>query len=91
MFEPGQPEYITEIDNTLEALQKAVGGYIETVGLENGLVLICNEEGKLRGLTPNRYIRPLRDTICGTFLICGTDGEDFCSLTEEQAGMMNIL
>ena len=31
MVEPGKPAYETEIDNTLEAEQKAVGGYIEGV------------------------------------------------------------
>ena len=39
--------------NTLEALQAAVGGYIETVKLTTELTLVCNEEGIIRG-----YSRP---------------------------------
>lgn len=42
----------------LEALQKAVGGYIEHISTisffsENGYLFFVNEEGKLLGLTPN--------------------------------------
>ena len=39
-----------EIENTLEALQREVGGYIEVVNLGDNYVLICDEEGKLKGL-----------------------------------------
>ena len=35
MVEPGKPAYETEIENTLEAEQKAVGGYIEVLPLDN--------------------------------------------------------
>ena len=53
---PGQaPERIT-MPNTLEAFQEAVGGYIETVGLDANAVLVCNEEGKLSGLPANRQV-----------------------------------
>ena len=39
-----------EIENTLEALQREVGGYIETVYLGDNYILICDEEGKLKAL-----------------------------------------
>ena len=63
-----------------------VDGLIEYVYLPNcnDVVLICNEEGKLLGLPPNRDIG--YDIVCGDFLIVGDDpelGEDR-SLTEEQ-------
>lgn len=68
----------------LEAFQKSVGGYIECAGLKDGAVLICDDEGKLKGLRPNRRLGG--DLIVGTFLIAGVDAEgDFCSLTETQA------
>ena len=34
------------VKNELKALQEAVGGYIETLTLAEGVVLICNKEGK---------------------------------------------
>ena len=47
---PGREPEMADIDNTLKALQQAVGGYIETVTLpRTGLVVIVNEEGRLMG------------------------------------------
>ena len=79
------PKKIT-IKNTLKEKQKLVDGLIEYVYLPNcnDVVLICNEEGKLLGLPPNRDIG--YDIVCGDFLIVGDDpelGEDR-SLTEKQ-------
>ena len=79
------PKKIT-IKNTLKEKQKLVDGLIEYVYLPNcnDVVLICNEEGKLLGLPPNRDIE--YDIVCGDFLIVGDDpeiGEDR-SLTDKQ-------
>lgn len=76
-----QPELI-EIDNTLEALQKYVGGYIECVTFSD-CILICNEEGKFNGMRPNRSVG--FDTIYGDFLLVGEDetGEDFDDISDD--------
>lgn len=75
-----------EIDNTLEAKQKLVGGWIEQAFLpkDSSVVLICNEEGKINGMKPNRDIG--HDIIFGPFLIVGNDYENggYKSLTSEQ-------
>jgi len=74
------------IPNTLKALQEAVGGYIETVTLDNGVVLICNEEGKLRDMPYNFTHRqmfgaiPLQYPIFGTVIACGVDGDEFADI-----------
>lgn len=42
-----------ELDNTLEAMQKFVGGLIECIALSDTgseVTLVCNDEGKLLGL-----------------------------------------
>lgn len=67
--------HMTWISDTLENLQRTVDGYIETVTIEKNCVIICNEEGRLKGLEPNC-------TICGhefvgTIAIVGVDGEEF--------------
>lgn len=63
----GKPPVVKTILSGLEPMQKLVGGYIEQVTLTDGLGLICNEEGKLQGLTPNRNFNG--DTICGDFFL----------------------
>jgi hypothetical protein len=80
-YKVGQAPSVLVLDGSLESLQGAVGGYIEAVSLSDNLVLICNEEGKLRGLSPNKPLG--RDVICGDFLIVASDDEgDFVSLDE---------
>ena len=82
IVEPDQAPKLSVIDNTLESLQKIVGGYIESVWLSDSASLILNEEGKIENLPPNRRLD--QDIIVGTFLIVGTnDSEYLCSLCDE--------
>ncbi len=82
--EPGKDPFVKEIENDLTTYQEILGGMMEMVPFEKGQVLLCNEEGKLKGLEPN-LILPSGDIIVGTVIIIGTDGEDFRSLTDEEA------
>ena len=83
MVEPMREPYPAEVENTLEGLQKAVGGYVETVYLEDYVVLVCNEEGKLIGLPGNRSLG--NDIIAGTFFVAGSnDDGEFVSLSEDK-------
>lgn len=68
----------TFIDNTLEAFQAAVGGYIETLTIFDGIVLVCDEEGTLKGRAPSCNVCGL--DIVGDWLLCGADGSDFTDL-----------
>jgi len=79
----GQDPTIIEIENTLEAKQKLVGGFIEIVPYGDH-ELICNEEGKIMGLYPNVGFD--YDIINGNFIIANDDYEtgDFASLTEDE-------
>ncbi len=82
--EPGRAPFETEIPNCLKAEQQAVKGLIDLVYLDNGSILICNDEGKLIGMEGNRVLDN-GTIIAGPFLIVGDAGENFCSLTDEQA------
>ena len=93
IVEPGKTPRVAEIEDSLEAKQKIVGGLIEPVFPPNhkdDVCLVCNEEGKLNGLPWNRPIRledgMIYDIIAGPFLILRApiDSEDFESLTDEQ-------
>ena len=73
-----------EIDDTLEAKQKLVGGLIEVVPYKDDLLLTCNEEGKIPNLKPNLHFD--YDYIAGNCFIVGDDYENsgFKSVEENQ-------
>jgi hypothetical protein len=81
-LEPNKAGYVKEIDNTLEVLQKEVGGYIQVCYLDNGLLAIVDEEGKLKDL-PYNVIIPNYGIINGNIIFARDGGEDFTSLTDE--------
>ena len=88
---PGEYPKVQEIEGTLESMQTVVGGLIEAIyPFDEPVALICNEEGKLEGLTWNRILMDaegnLLDIICGTFFLCAAppDEEDFVGLTDGQ-------
>lgn len=88
VVEPLRQPYQTKMNNGLVPLQQKVGGYIEIVrpfGGDNAC-LICNEEGKIRGLPLNREINA--DIIAGTFIIAGLDEDgEIASLSDGQVDM----
>ena len=82
-----------EIDNTLEALQAAVNGYIETIGIVPGeAVMIVNEEGRLRGMAPNPIASAFAGIdIVGPALIVGVDEDDFTDVPEDAADALKRM
>ena len=90
VVEPNKLPYEKVIKNNLEEKQKIVDGLIEYVSLDNNSLLVCNEEGKILGMEPNRIVGG--DIIAGTFFIVrdslGT-GEDV-SLNENQIERFKI-
>lgn len=88
-IEAGKHPVAVKIKNDLKSLQQAVSigadyvGLVEIISLTNRICLVCNEEGKLIGLTPNRMVG--YDIICGVFYITGQDDEgNLTSLTEQE-------
>ena len=75
---PGEPPRHVNVSNSLEAFQKNVGGYIETVTLARDLVIICNEEGLLLDLPYNCTIRGV--DFVGPILMVGVKGDEFADL-----------
>ena len=82
--EPGKPPYEAEIRNELRSMQHAVcDGLIAPIFMDDGCVLVGNEESKLRGMQGNRHLDG-GGILAGPFFICGDAGEDFRSLTDEE-------
>ena len=89
--EPGRAPYEKEIENNLKSIQAEVGvGLFQPLYLGAGIVLCCNEEGKLRNLPWNRALRDeagqIYDIVAGTCFLCAAPpGEDsFAGLTDAQ-------
>lgn len=89
-LEPIGSFYAIKLDGSLEAYQKEVGGYIETIPTTSiPFILLINEEGKLRHLPENilaTKLTPLKmDYIVGNALLVKAGPEDIELLTEAEA------
>ena len=90
MVEPGKEARVMTMNDSLEAMQDAVGGLIEEyMPFEDEVALVCNDEGKLLGMPPSRTIRSddgqVVDVIAGPFFIAYAtiESENFLSMPDE--------
>ena len=87
LLESGKTARPVLINNTMEDMEKIVGGRTASVNLPEGCLLMLREGANLTDLPANRVIRRngrITDVIVGTCFICGTDGDHFASLTKSQ-------
>lgn len=91
LVQPMEKPKVVQMEDSLEAMQKMVGGYIEEyMPFEDDVAIVCNDEGKLIGAPLNRGIYnengELQDIIAGNFFICSApiESERFQSLSKEQ-------
>lgn len=90
LVKPMKSPIITQISNDPKTLQDTVGGHIEVISpYSDGCDLVCNETGKNDRLPLNRALRDedgiIQDIIAGTFFICSARGENFSSLSDDEA------
>ena len=91
-LEPQKPAEVIEIEHSLEAMQKIVGGYIDLIyPFNDSVAMIMNDDGKLQSLPLNRVLRhqdtgQIYDVVCGTCFLIGApnDSDEFTDLTDEQ-------
>ena len=86
---PGKAPVKREIGNHLADLQAFVGGWIETFTVTHDAVIICNEEGKLRGL-------PYNCTVCdehfvGNIILAGTKGDEFADIPYSEETLQKMF
>lgn len=100
--EPYDWAKIMEIEDNppLKTLQGLVKGYIEVYSPlyseEHGdYVLVCNDEGKLLNMEPNRLLCDENkcpvELIQGPFFLCKFGEDDFEGLTDEEADYLAHL
>ena len=90
---PGKGVSELYIPNELEWLQGAVEGYVEAVPLRPDLVMIVNEEGKLKGMEHNFFInfRGDLEEIVGPALFLGMDGDEFTDCPIEKQTLVAVI
>lgn len=78
---------IMEVENSLEAEQAFVGGYIEVYCISDKLDVVCNDEGKINGLELRvAHIEDERiiEVIAGDCFVCRHNDEgEFVSIEDE--------
>ena len=75
--------YVGQIENTLNAKQSYVGGLIQAVSLTPEIIVICNDEGKIQQLPPNRaWVESsgVVDFFAGNILCVRHSGDEFASI-----------
>ena len=83
LVEPGKAARSAEIKEGLHSMQEIVDGPIQALyPWDDPVAVICNDEGKIDQLPLNRGLEDY-DIITGTFFICGIQGENFSSLTDQ--------
>ena len=89
IVKPFTNPFVKEIKGDLESMQAVVGGYIQAIyPFDDEVALVCNEEGKINGLMPNRFLlnrnNGICDYICGDFFLCYApcDSENFESMPD---------
>lgn len=80
--EPGWSPFVSEVSSDLKSIQKAVDDLFQPVYMDDGTILVCNEEAKLRDMPGNRHVGD--SIIAGPFFMVGDGGEDFRSLTDAE-------
>lgn len=75
--EPNKPAVYKEVPNELEDLQELVDGWVEAHTITEDMVIICNEEGRIRQMPFNCHV--FVDWV-GPIAFVGCKGDEFCDV-----------
>lgn len=85
---PRKNAEVVDIENTLQGIRKAVGGYFQAVtfSAEEKIIMLCDEEGKNKGLDYNFTLGEgqFKDIAVGNVLFVSSKKDEFRELDEEQ-------
>jgi hypothetical protein len=81
---PNEAPYLTPISAELEAMQELIGGYLEEVKVSADILILCDEEGKLKG-KPYNCTFGMHDLV-GTLVFVGVQENEWadCPLSYQE-------
>lgn len=85
---PGAPPEIVELTDCLKSYQGFVQGYIEACTFAPNWCVLCNEEGRIRGMEYNCEV--LGVDFCGPILFVGVKDGDFCDFLQGGATLQDF-
>ena len=91
LIKPDEIPSLIEFEESLENLQRYVGGNIEIIQPfeDDDVDVIINEEGKLIELTPNLYYGQ-HDILCGNVIFIRNEEGESASITKEDEELLKI-
>ena len=78
---PNEEPIRMNVKNSLEELQRLVGGHIESVTLGKDIAILCDEEGRIKGKEYNCTLVGV--DFAGTIVIVGVRGDSFSDAPPE--------
>lgn len=81
---PGKAPEMCTLGNDLKVFENIIQGYIEPVMVEEDLIVICDEEGRINGKPFNCWFDGI--SFRGTIVVLGSKGENFdhCPITLDE-------
>ncbi len=80
---PGEAPEIISVDNELKALQKVIGGWLESFTFAADACILCDEEGRLKDLPFN--VKLFGNPFFGNILLVGVNDDEFCDFPDPDA------
>lgn len=71
----GLKAHVEYVENELKAFQSLVGGFIEAVTIAEDTVILCDEDGRLKGKPYNCEVAGIN--FVGDIALVGVSGEEF--------------
>lgn len=89
VVEPKRKPFFAKIERNLREYYRIINGNRIEVIADGKSAIVLDEGGKIRKKEPNRIY--CDDILAGTFFCCGIDGDDFCSIEDEEAERLTAL
>lgn len=81
--DPGKDPEVMEIQNDLKVLQELVGGYVQSVTMADDLMMLMDDDGRMKGKNANVFFTKYDDFIFGPVVFTGVNGKEFASISDK--------